>query len=86
MPTVDFSKEVVGHGNIGIHLASTIATMRDRLRLPMPVIKTYLKLFYRLDLSMGELTEILHTVAKVGKPQYDNLLKQIRKADTVHAD
>lgn len=86
MPTVSFSENVVGHGNIGIHLASTIATMRDRLRLPIPVIKTYLKLFYQLDLSMGELTEILHAVAKVGKSQYDNLLEQIRCADVVHAD
>lgn len=86
MPTVSFSKDVVGHGTIGIHLASTIATMRDRLRLPLPVIKTYLKLFYQLDLSMGELTEILHTVAAVGKPQYNNLLEQIRNADDVHAD
>jgi len=86
IPTVSFSKEVVGHGNIGINLASTIATMRDRLRLPLPVIKTYLKLFHRLDLSIGELAEILHTVATVGKPQYDNLLEQIRKANSVHAD
>jgi len=86
MPTVSNSLEVIGHGNIGINLASTIVTMRDRLRLPLPVIKTYLKLFYQLDLSMGELTEILHTVAAVGKPQYDNLLDQIRSADSVHAD
>jgi len=86
MPTVDFSSETLGHGNIGINLASTIVTMRDRLRLPLPVIKTYLKLFYQLDLSIGELTEILHTVAAAGKPQYDNLLEQIRKSDSIHAD
>lgn len=86
IPTVDFSKLVLGHGNIGLNLASTIVVMRDRLRLPLQVIKTYLKLFYQLDLSMGELTEILHTVATVGKPQYDSLLEQIRKSDSVHAD
>lgn len=86
MPTVSNSLKVIGHGNIGINLASTIVTMRDRLRLPLPVIKTYLKLFYQLDLSIGELTEVLHTVATAGKPQYDNLLTQIRKANSVYAD
>lgn len=86
MPQVNFSKIALGHGNIGINLAVTIATMRDRLRLPLPVIKTYLKLFYQLDLSLGELTEILHTVARIGKPQYQDLLEQIRKADSVFAD
>lgn len=86
MPQVNFSKVVLGHGNIGITLASTIATMRDRLRLPLPIIKTYLKLFYQLDLSLGEITEILHTVAHIGKPQYQDLLEQIRKADSIHAD
>lgn len=86
MPFVDFSKTLLGKGMIGINLAASIATLRERLRLPLPVIKTYLKVFYQLNLSLGEITEILHTVARIGKPQYDNLLEGIRKSPTIYAD
>lgn len=86
MPTVDFSKVAIGKGRIGINLAVTITTMRDRLRLPLVAIQKYLKLFHKLDLSEGEIVKILDTVAKKGKFQYDSLLEQIRMADTIHAD
>jgi transposase len=85
-PDVDLKALVVGKGRIGINLMATIVTMRDRLRLPIGVIQTYLKLFYHLDISRGEIVELLHTTAAMGKPTYDNLLKQIRSAGSVHAD
>lgn len=86
MPIVDLSSSVVGKKRIGINLAAAITTMRDRLRLPLGIIKTYLKMFHGLSLSEGEIVDILDTVAKKGKPEYEKLLDQIRKADSVHAD
>jgi hypothetical protein len=85
-PKVNLSKEVLGKGRIGINLTATIVTMRDRLRLPIGLIQGYLKLFYKLNISKGEIVELLHTVADIGKPTYDNLLEQIRNSSSVHAD
>jgi len=85
-PTVDLSDSVLGKKRIGINLAVSIATMRDRLRLPLGMIKAYLKLFHSLALSEGEIVKILDTVSKKGKPHYENLLEQIRKSESVHAD
>ncbi len=86
LPKVDLSSSAIGKKRIGVNLAATITTMRDRLRLPLGMIKTYLKLFHSLTLSEGEIVKILDTVAKTGKPQYNTLLEQIRKSDSVHAD
>lgn len=86
VPKVDLSQATLGKGRIGLNLIATIATMRDRLRLPVGVIKNYLKIFYSLELSQGEIVEVLHTVAKTGKPTYDSLLAQIRSSPVVYAD
>lgn len=86
MPIVDLSEHTIGKKRIGVNLAAAITTMRDRLRLPLGIIKTYLKMFHGLSLSEGEIVDILDTVAKRGKPEYEKLLDQIRKAGSVHAD
>lgn len=85
-PEVDLSSQVVGKQRIGIRLMSTIAVLRDRCRLPFRVIQTYLKIFYGLSLSKGEIIELCHTTAKVGKPAYNDLLSQIRSSPVVNAD
>ncbi|MBI3069778.1 MAG: IS66 family transposase [Candidatus Levybacteria bacterium] len=86
VPIVDLSDSVLGKKRIGVNLAASITTMRDRLRLPLGMIKVYVKMFHGLSLSEGEIVKILDTVAKKAKPQYDNLLKQIRGSHVVHAD
>jgi transposase len=86
LPTVDLSDSTVGKKRIGVNLAAKITTMRDRLRLPIGMIKAYVKMFHNLSLSEGEIVKILDLIAKKGKPSYDNLLEQIRKSDSIHAD
>jgi hypothetical protein len=86
MPIIDLSGSVLGKKRIGVNLAAVITTMRDRLRLPLGAIRKYLQFFHSLTLSEGEIVKILDTVSKKGKPHYDNLLEQIRKSDSVHAD
>ena len=85
-PKVDFSDLVVGNGRIGINLAATVVTMRERMRLPVAVIQQYLKLFYHLHLSKGEIIGLMHTAASLGKPKYEDILNDIRLAPVVHAD
>ncbi len=85
-PDVDLSGIALGKGRIGINLTATLVTMRDRLRLPIGMIQTYLKLFYHLHISKGEIVALLHTVATIGKPSYEKLLEQVRAAGSVHAD
>lgn len=86
MPIVDLSSTVLGKKRIGVNLAATITTMRDRLRLPLGIIKTYLKMFHGLSLSEGEIVDILDITADKGKPMYEGLLSQIRESQSVHAD
>lgn len=85
-PGVDLSKYCLGQGRIGLNLASTITLLRDRMRLPFKIIQTYLKLFFSLTLSEGEIIGICHTVASLAKPAYDNLLDDIRSSPVVYAD
>lgn len=86
LPDVNLSKDVLGRGRIGINLMATIITMRDRMRLPIGVIRHYLKIFYHLNLSNGEIIELLHKVAAYGKPTYEKILDDVRSSPTVHAD
>lgn len=85
-PDVALKETVLGKSRVGINLTAMIVTMRDRLRLPIAVIQQYLKLFYHLNLSHGEIIGLLHAVAGIGKPTYNQLLDHIRKSDSVHAD
>ena len=85
-PIVNLKGLVLGKGRIGINLTATVITMRDRLRLPIALIQQYLKLFYHLELSHGEIVGLLHTVAHIGKPTYEKILQQVRKAPVVYAD
>lgn len=86
MPNVDLSKMAFGKKRIGINLASTIVTLRDRLRLPIAVIQGYLAIFYQLKLSRGEIVGLLQSASKRGQPHYENLLLQIRGSPVVNAD
>lgn len=86
MPIVDLSSSVIGKKRIGVNLAAAITTMRDRLRLPLGIIKTYLKMFHGLSLSEGEIVDILDSSADKGKLMYEGLLLQVRESQSVHAD
>lgn len=86
VPSVDLSTVAFGKKRIGINLASTIVTMRDRLRLPIRAIQTYLAIFCQLKLSRGEIVGLLQSASKVGQPKYENLLAQVRGSPVVNAD
>jgi len=59
-----------GHGSgaraAGIRLVSVIAYLQTTLRLPLRQIQEYLSTMHGVQVSVGELTEILHRVRKEG--------------------
>lgn len=85
-PKLDLRDQVLGNHRVSLKTMSFLATLKEELRLPTRAIQTFLKIFYHLHLSYGEITEVLHTVAKLGKPTYQNLGHQIRGSPVVHAD
>lgn len=85
-PKVDFSELVLGNRRVGLNLMSVIATLRERLRLPLNVIQLYLSAFYQLKLSEGELVAILDKLAAFSKDEYKVIKDQIITSDAVNAD
>jgi len=85
-PKVSFTHLAPGKQRIGLNLVSLITTMRERMRIPIRVIKLYLKTFHKLDLSEGEIIELLHTTAQYGKPAYETIKQTVLSADSVCAD
>lgn len=86
LPTLDLSPEVVGQHRVGIRLMSLIADLHTLGRLPLRTVQKTLHALYGLRLSVGELSEVLHTVAQVGQPTYQALQQSVRTSDFIHAD
>lgn len=86
IPAVDLSGLAVGQSRIGINLMSAIITLKERFRLPIRMIRQYLKIFCRLDLSIGEIVLLLHKTAGAGRPAYQQLQARLRASPTVHGD
>lgn len=86
IPAVDLSKLAVGQSRIGINLMSAVITLKERFRLPIRMIQQYLKIFCRLELSIGEIVLLLHKTAGAGKPAYQQLQARLRASPTVHGD
>jgi hypothetical protein len=64
----DWRGEVVGQGRLGIRLVSLIGYLRTTLRLPLRRIREYLQTVQGVQVSVGELVEVLHRVRKEAQP------------------
>lgn len=85
-PQINFSEYVLGKGRIGINLMSAIFTMREEENLSINQIQTHLKTFYHLDLSVGEIVEILHQEANLGEEQVAEIKQGLLLSDVIYAD
>lgn len=85
-PTLDLSGKVIGQGRIGVGIASLVAYLRTRLRMPVRLVREYLQTQYQLKLSEGEIVELEHAVRRKLKPQLDALLGEVRASAVIHAD
>jgi hypothetical protein len=85
-PKPDLSGEVIGQRRLSIQTMSLIATLREVARLPLATIRWQLAALHGLRLSIGELVEVLHTVAKKGQTALARLKEQVRASPVVHGD
>lgn len=85
-PQIDFSKYVLGKGRIGINLMAAIFTMREEENLSVSQIQSHLKTFYHLELSVGEIVEILHQEATLGKDEYQTIKQNLLNSKVIYAD
>lgn len=86
IPKLDLSNDVLGKHRVGVRLMSLVAKLHTECRVPLEAIRNSLETLYSLKLSKGELSEILHTVAKCGQDDYTKLLADVRGSPMAHAD
>jgi transposase len=82
----DFSSVALGKSRMGIKLTGLIAYLDTVCRMPVRLIKRLLDGLYGLSVSTGEISELLHRVAKKGQAFYQSLLSELRSSSVVHAD
>ena len=82
----DFSGQVLGQGRLGVRLASMIAYLRTVMRLPLRQIQAVLCDLHGLQISLGELVELLHRLKQVAQPVLDDLKAGIGNSPAVQAD
>jgi transposase len=77
---------VVGKKSMGIGLMSLVAYLKIICRVPVGLIRQLLSSLYGLKVSKGEICELLHEVARMGKDEYAGLLDKIRGSPVVNGD
>lgn len=86
IPKLNLSGQVVGKSRFGVRLMSLIAEMATNCRMPHRIIQRMLYGLYGLRILVGEISEVLHRVAKCGERAYNALLSEIRGSPVVNAD
>lgn len=85
-PTLDLTGQVLGQGRIGVHIAALISYVRTTMRVPIRRIQAYLASIHHLQVSIGEIVELLHRVRRTLQPQIDGLKIQARASPILHGD
>jgi transposase len=85
-PKLDLTGQVLGHGRLGVRIVSLIAYLRSTLRLPIRRIQAYLRSLHQLQLSAGEIVELLHQLRRHLQGDLDALKKQARASPILHGD
>jgi transposase len=83
---VELSEQVLGHGRMGVRLASLIAYLRSVMRLPIRQLREVLRQVYGVEVSIGEIVELLHRIREHAQPVLDDLKGKIRSSPAVQAD
>lgn len=76
----------VGRKSFGINMMSLVAQLKTVCRVPINQIRKLLSALYQVEVSSGELVEILHDIAEIGEVEYGRLLEQVRGSPVVNAD
>lgn len=83
---LDVQGEVLGQGRLGVRLISLIATLRTVMRLPVRQIRDLLQTLHGVQVSVGEIVEVLHRVVRQAQPLLDEWQAHIRASPAVQAD
>lgn len=83
---VEFEGEVLGQGRLGVRLLSLIATLRSVMRLPVRQIRVLLSTLHGVQISTGEICEVLARLVITAQPLLDNLKEQLLTSPAVQAD
>jgi transposase len=83
---VDFHTEVLGQGRLGVRLSSLIALLRTVMRLPIRQIRELLQTLHGVEVSIGEIVEVLHRLSTHAQPVLDDLKAAIRASPAIQAD
>lgn len=83
---VDLQEQVLGQGRLGVRLISLIATLRTVMRLPLRQIRDLLSTLHGVQVSRGEIVEVLHRLVAHAQPLLDDLKAHIRASPAVQAD
>jgi hypothetical protein len=85
---VDLSSQVIGQGRMGVRIASLLAYLRTSLRLPIRLIREYLRTMHNLLISTGEIVELLHRVADSEQVRevVQAIKERVRTSTIVHGD
>jgi hypothetical protein len=85
-PKVDLQGQVLARGRIGVRIASLVGYLRTSLRLPIRSIQGYLSSLHQLDISVGEVVELLHDLRQATIGAVADLQQQMQAGDIVQAD
>ena len=85
-PSVVLADVVVGKKTIGIGLMSLVSHLKTVCRVPIGQIQKLLNTLFGVQLSAGQIAEILHDVAQIGESEYDEILGRIRGSPVVCGD
>lgn len=85
-PPVGVEAGRIGRCRFGPRLIAAIATMGTVERLPGRVIQERLQRDYDLTISHGAIVGLLHRMARMGHPVYDQLQQDVRASPVVNAD
>ena len=94
LPPTQLDGVVMGQQRLGVNpesssgqaLISLIATLREEARLPIGVIRKYLRIVHGLHVSKGAIVNAVHRTAQKGQAKVASILAQIRASPVVHAD
>lgn len=87
-PKLNLEKQVLGQGRLGLGIVSLVAYLVNILRMTVRQVVAYLKALHQLQVSVGEVTQLLQTLteSKPVQTELANLLSSARASPIVHAD
>lgn len=85
-PEMDWSRRVIGHGRIGVRLATLVAYLHQSLRAPVRVIQAYLATIHQARLSVGEISGLLQRLHERVRPAIAALKQSAQQQSVVHSD